>query len=259
MPTKRKNSLADDDTRPVSKRTKPGLRAHAKQLMDLMTETDMAYTTADEDKYTQSPGEEPPTNFGKVLTAAEMAEAPLCIQNEIDKNGEWVPPPRGVKLSDEGVYLAVKNMSAVERGERFPVDFDKNGHVRATCIPEDPAPLGWAHDLPMIMVAQGIIPLVGQLHARKLGNLTLKTDANIKNSPAFTVGPVVASKSVVEMSRSIQRQYVTHKPDRGYKMEYNLDTAVDVVSNDHQDMAILLGDCHTGAQSRLPSSRPFKL
>ncbi|CDM36911.1 unnamed protein product [Penicillium roqueforti FM164] len=53
MPTKRKNSLADDDTRPVSKRTKPGLRAHAKQLMDLMTETDMAYTTADEDKYTQ--------------------------------------------------------------------------------------------------------------------------------------------------------------------------------------------------------------
>ena len=53
MPTKHKNSLADDDTMPVGKRTKPGSRAHAKQLMDLMTETDMACTTTDEDKYTQ--------------------------------------------------------------------------------------------------------------------------------------------------------------------------------------------------------------
>ncbi|KAI2766355.1 hypothetical protein CBS147339_7233 [Penicillium roqueforti] len=277
MPAKRKVPSANDDS-PVGKRTapKPGSRAYAKQLLNLMTETDMACTVADEEKYAQvmewsqretnkrldaetnyaeralwTPGEEPPTDFGKVLTAAEMAEAPLCIENQIDQNGEWVPPPRGVKLSDEGVYLAAKNMTAVERGQRFPVDFDKNGHVRATRIPEDPAPLGWAHGLPMIMVARGIIPLVGREHATKLGNLTLKTDANIKNSPAFTVGPVVASKSFVEMSRSIQRQYVTHKPDREYKMEYNVDTAVDMVSNDHQDMAILLGDSHTGAPSRL--------
>ena len=84
-----------------------------------------------------------------------MAEAPLCIQSETDENGEWIPPPRGVKLSDEGVYLATKNRSTVERGERFPIDFDKNGHVRATRIPEDPAPLRWAYGLPMVMVACG--------------------------------------------------------------------------------------------------------
>ncbi|KAJ5680550.1 hypothetical protein N7536_011689 [Penicillium majusculum] len=34
-------------------------------------------------------------------------------------------------------------------------------------------------------------------------------------------------------------------------MKHNLDTAIDAVSNDHQDMAILLGDCDTGAPSRL--------
>ncbi|KAJ5426524.1 hypothetical protein N7465_001594 [Penicillium sp. CMV-2018d] len=61
-----------------------------------------------------------------------------------DDNNEWVPPPNGTKLSDEGVYMATKTMTAVERGVAFPVDFDKNGHVRATRTPEDPAPLGWA-------------------------------------------------------------------------------------------------------------------
>lgn len=30
-----------------------------------------------------------------------------------------------------------------------------NGHVRATRTPEDPAPLGWAHGLPMVIVARG--------------------------------------------------------------------------------------------------------
>ncbi|KAJ5383101.1 hypothetical protein N7517_001012 [Penicillium concentricum] len=42
---------------------------------------------------------------------------------------EWVPPPRGVKLSDEGVYMASKTMSAVERADTFAVDIDRNGHV----------------------------------------------------------------------------------------------------------------------------------
>lgn len=78
-----------------------------------MTETNIACTVADKEKYAQviewsqretnkrldaetnyaehalwTPGEEPPTDFGKVLTAAEMAEAPLYIENQIDQNGE---------------------------------------------------------------------------------------------------------------------------------------------------------------------------
>lgn len=102
-----------------------------------------------------------------------MAEAPLCIQSETGENGEWIPPPRGVKLSDEGVYLATKNMSAIDRRERFQIDFDKNGYIQAIRIPEDPTLLGWVYDPPIVIVERGIILLIGRKHAKKLGSLTL--------------------------------------------------------------------------------------
>jgi hypothetical protein len=50
-----------------------------------------------------------------------------------DGQGNWVQP--SVKLSDEGVYLATKFMPAVERGRKYPIDFDQNGHIRATRTP----------------------------------------------------------------------------------------------------------------------------
>ncbi|KAJ5436368.1 hypothetical protein N7445_007253 [Penicillium cf. griseofulvum] len=63
----------------------------------------------------------------------------------LNSDNEWVQPPNGVKLSDEGVYLATKFMNAKDCGRQYPIDFDQNGHVQATRIPEDPAPLAWAH------------------------------------------------------------------------------------------------------------------
>ncbi|KAJ5372698.1 hypothetical protein N7517_004704 [Penicillium concentricum] len=94
----------------------------------------------------------------------------------------------------------------------------------------------------MIMVARGGIPLVGRTHAEKLGNLTLKTDKNVKNSPVFSLGSVIASRYFINMKRTVQRQYRTFRADRDYKMERLLDSANNIVGNDHQDMAILLGD-----------------
>lgn len=101
----------------------------------------------------------------------------------------------------------------------------------------------------MVIVARGGISLIGWMHASKLGNLTLKTDANVKNSPAFRAGPVIASKSFVDMKRTVQRQYKTLRDDRQYKMELILESANDVVSNDHPDMAILLGNIHKAAEA----------
>ncbi|KAJ5372714.1 hypothetical protein N7517_004720 [Penicillium concentricum] len=70
-----------------------------------------------------------------------MATAPVGVQYGFSsENQEWVPPPRRVKLSDEGVYMAFKTMTAVERADTFPGDFDRHGHVRATRNPEDPTP-----------------------------------------------------------------------------------------------------------------------
>jgi hypothetical protein len=55
-------------------------------------------------------------------------------------------------------YLATEFLPANERGNRYPVDFDMNGHIRATRTPEDPAPLAFAHGLPLIYIAEGGIP-----------------------------------------------------------------------------------------------------
>ncbi|KAJ5968295.1 hypothetical protein N7501_004543 [Penicillium viridicatum] len=86
----------------------------------------------------------PPNGFERTITLQNMATAPVSIQYGTDDNNGWVPPPNGTKLPDEGVYMATKTITAVEHGVAFPVDFNKNGHVRATRTPEDPAPLGWA-------------------------------------------------------------------------------------------------------------------
>ncbi|CRL20927.1 unnamed protein product [Penicillium camemberti] len=43
--------------------------------------------------------------------------------------------------------------------------------------------------------------------AHKLGYLSLKTEQNVKNVPDFTLGPVMASASFVNMPRTVVRQY----------------------------------------------------
>lgn len=160
-------------------------------------------------------------------------------------------PPNGVKLSDEGVYIVSKNMTAVERGIRYPIDFNRNGYVRARRIPEDPAPLAYVYGLPFIIVARGGTPLIGRQHADKLGNISLKTDANIRHNSTFTIGKVVASASFVNMPRSIQRQHRTIRNDKDYKMEQQLETVVDIVATDHHNLTILLGDNDKRTRSTL--------
>lgn len=60
--------------------------------------------------------------------------------------------------------------------------------------------------------ARGCIPLLGRRHATKLGNIRLKTDATLKESTAtFTLGPVVASASFVNLPRTITRQFHRRK------------------------------------------------
>ncbi|KAJ5196346.1 hypothetical protein N7449_006825 [Penicillium cf. viridicatum] len=46
-------------------------------------------------------------------------------------NGLWIPPPNGTNLTDEEVYIATKYLPSTERVSRWPVDFDRNGHIRA--------------------------------------------------------------------------------------------------------------------------------
>ncbi|KAJ5967037.1 hypothetical protein N7501_003285 [Penicillium viridicatum] len=69
---------------------------------------------------------------------------------------------------------------------------------------------------PFVYVARDDSPLTGCAHANKLGHLSLKTDHNIKNAPAFTLGPLMASASFVNMPRTIVRQYSKSEDDMKY-------------------------------------------
>lgn len=73
----------------------------------------------------------------------EIACAPVCRDCQFDEDGKWRQPPNGVKLSDELVYLAAKYLPAKQRGNLFPIDFDKNDLVRSLRVPGPPAPLAW--------------------------------------------------------------------------------------------------------------------
>ncbi|KAJ5203189.1 hypothetical protein N7449_005268 [Penicillium cf. viridicatum] len=130
------------------------------------------------------------------ITKEVMASVPLADVYTTNSNEEWVPPPT-----------------------EYPVDFDQNGNVRATRTPEDPAPLAWAYGLPIIYIARGGTPLLGRTHGTKLGNLSLKTDSNLKNIPVFTVGPIIASASFVNMPRTLERQYTKLTGEATYPME----------------------------------------
>ena len=56
-------------------------------------------------------------------TKVPLGDMPLCQTVEFEQ-GEFVPPPRYVALSDELVYYVVKYVSQKERYANWPVDFD---------------------------------------------------------------------------------------------------------------------------------------
>ncbi|KAJ6178689.1 hypothetical protein N7519_009150 [Penicillium mononematosum] len=53
------------------------------------------------------------------------------------------------------------------------------------------------------------------------------------------------------MKRRVSHQYFTLRSDKRYKTELQLDTAIDAVDSDYQDVAILLGDFDKRSKSTL--------
>lgn len=66
----------------------------------------------------------------------------------------------------------------------------------------------------MVYVAKGGILLLSAAHAIKLGNISLKTDKNLKDSSAFfSISAVIASVSFVRIPHSkIYQQLATQQP-----------------------------------------------
>lgn len=54
-----------------------------------------------------------------------------ATQNQAPITAFGIPPPNETKLADEGVYMATKCPQATKRASRWPVDFDRNGHICA--------------------------------------------------------------------------------------------------------------------------------
>lgn len=88
------------------------------------------------DSYTEA--SEPLKAVGFNPDSQTMAVTPLAIYDADNKENTWLKPPNGTKRSDEDVYLAYKHMAATDKGKNYPVDFDKNGHIRAARTPKDP-------------------------------------------------------------------------------------------------------------------------
>ncbi|CAI7603743.1 unnamed protein product [Penicillium bialowiezense] len=169
----------------------------------------------------------------------EKARLSLVLQLEFDEEtGRPRFPPPNTRLSDEWVYLAIKHMKCVLRGQRYPYDFDKKGCIDPDRVPSGPAPIIWAHGLPFFPIYKGYYILCGRDHAECMGWLINEKTAKVmKRSPHFSIGAVVAPKSAVDSDHSIDRQLMLHQP---YGIERDLRfKARDVVSANHHQCAVL--------------------
>lgn len=77
--------------------------------------------------------------------------------------------PYNVRLSDNGVYLALVYLPKGERGKRFAWDFDIKGSIRHDRPPVGEAPLIWAHNLPYFAVVGRSYILCGGKDRDKIG------------------------------------------------------------------------------------------
>lgn len=91
--------------------------------------------------------------------------------------------------------------------QTYSFDFDGNGMIKASRTPEDPAPLIRAYSLPFIAVVLDTIALSGRKYAFLCAALLDKNAKNIKSArSAFTIGTIVATKILVDIPRTIDRQ-----------------------------------------------------
>lgn len=157
--------------------------------------------------------------------------------------GKIVWPPKFTRLSDELVYLATKFLKASDRAANYPYDFNDRGDIREQRVPSGVSPIVWAHGLPFFPVFKGYYILCGREHARWVGWLLNKKEHRTTAAyPMWTIGPVVAPGSAVNLSRIVTRQMHLHVPKSAKDVEKRwekVDTARDVVSTAHYMMSVV--------------------
>lgn len=158
-------------------------------------------------------------------------------------NNKIIWPPNFTRLSDELVYLATKFLKASERAAKYPYDFNDRGDIREQRVPSGVSPIVWAHGLPFFPVFKGYYILCGREHARWVGWLLNKKEHRTTVTyPMWTIGPVVAPGSAVNLSRTVTRQMYLHVPKSAKDVEKRwekVDTARDVVSTAHYTMSVV--------------------
>lgn len=176
-------------------------------------------------------------------SAKDRSRLKVCLTVTFNSDREPIFPPANTRLSDELVYLATKFLKSRERAIAYPYDFDVKGDIDPNRIPSGVAPLVRAHGLPFFPVYKGYYVLCGRKHAKWIGWLLNRKDrATTGRFPAWTIGPVVAPASAVEMSRTIERQLRVHKATTARHFEKGEEGRVaarDVVSTCHCDLSVV--------------------
>ena len=94
---------------------------------------------------------------------------------------EW--PPDGTKLSDFGVYMAVRHLRKDIRRHKYPADFESDGHIRPTRVPYGPTVGLRAHGATWFPVYAGYYILCGGDYVHQAMWL-LRPFKDFKRSPA---------------------------------------------------------------------------
>ncbi|KAJ5947815.1 hypothetical protein N7466_000830 [Penicillium verhagenii] len=195
-----------------------------------------------EEKYTDAfwgPNDE---DAEKPDSGDAKARLKLSTQVVLDDGKRHFPPPF-TRLSDELVYLATKFLKATDRGRDYPYDFLPRGDIDPERVPSGVGPIVWAHGLPFFPVYKGYYILCGREHAKWIGWwLHPRTQNFMRSYPIWTIGPVVAPGSAVELERSIERQLFNHKTLSAKDCEKGMEKAPparDVMSDSHIDGSVV--------------------
>lgn len=183
-------------------------------------------------------------------TAKDKTRLKVYLTVTFKEDNKPLFPPANTRLSDELVYLATKFLKTTNRSENYPYDFDHKGDINPTRIPSGPAPIIWAHGLPFFPVYKGYYILCGRAHGKWIGWLLNKKEYKTTTKfPMWTIGPVVAPASAVEMPRAVERQLRVHKAwhTRDFENgEEHAEGARDVVSTLHCDLSLVPADSGDG-------------
>lgn len=151
---------------------------------------------SDDDPPTQSPD---PTISSRQISrltqtypVADFDRVRTLSHAQTDEFMRW-PFPAERRLPDIGVYLALKILSAVERSERYPVDFDWRGNIRVGRKPCGEPVIVQAYGLFWIPVWKKSIILCGEELSRRHGWIIRPPPSSELSElePAFYAGLVL--------------------------------------------------------------------